>query len=245
MEKTLEKVVDILRKSKKTVAFTGAGISAESGIPTFRGDDGIWEKYDPICLDYDYYFQYPEKAWPIVRELFFDYFGSAKPNQAHLNLALMESAGLIESIITQNIDDLHQKAGSKKVIEFHGNSNFFVDTISNERFHVSEIDMKQSFPRNPSTGNLLKPDFVFFGESIPGKAYLESVELAKTASVFLVIGTTGEVVPASMIPTLAKQHGAVIIEINTKPSAYTNRVTDFFISKKASEALKLIYEELK
>ena len=126
MSKNIQKAVRILRESKHTVAFTGAGISVESGIPPFRGPGGLWSQYDPIILDLDYYKRFPDKSWPVVKKLFFDFFGSAKPNEAHLTLAQMEEEGSLKEIITQNIDNLHQEAGSSRVYEFHGNSRQFI-----------------------------------------------------------------------------------------------------------------------
>ena len=106
--------------SKYTVLFTGAGVSVESGIPPFRGENGLWSKYDPTFLLTNYFEKHPEKSWKLIHEIFYDFFGRAKPNLAHYIIAELEKKGLIEVIITQNIDDLHQKAGSKNVLEFHG-----------------------------------------------------------------------------------------------------------------------------
>ncbi|RUA30688.1 MAG: RNA polymerase subunit sigma, partial [Bacteroidetes bacterium] len=104
-EEKIREAIAILKKSKYTVAFTGAGISVESGIPPFRGAGGLWSQYDPIILDLDYYSRKPEKSWPVVKKLFFDFFGNAKPNAAHIALAKMEQEGSLKEIITQNIDN--------------------------------------------------------------------------------------------------------------------------------------------
>jgi len=156
----------------------------------------------------------------------------------------MEKVGLVNAIITQNIDNLHQEGGSKNVIEFHGNSQFFVDTVNYKKYPIEEIEIVDKPPMSKD-GNLLKPDFIFFGEGIPQDAYRKSEELAYTSDLFILIGTTGEVMPASMIPHTAKSNGAKIIEINPEESNYTNVITDIFIQEKASIALENIWENLK
>ena len=118
----LKQAAELIRNAKHVTAFTGAGISVESGIPTFRGENGLWNRFDPIFLDLDYFHQNPLTSWKLIKEIFYDFFGKAEPNLAHFALAKMEKMGFLNSIITQNIDDLHQKAGSKKVWEFHGTS---------------------------------------------------------------------------------------------------------------------------
>src|SRR5665811_1498609 len=120
MKLLLEEAAQIIKKSNYTIAFTGAGISVESGIPPFRGEHGLWNKYDPKVLDIEYYLENEEKCWFYIREIFYDFFAHAKPNKAHLVLAELEKMRLMKSVITQNIDNLHQEAGSKVVHEFHG-----------------------------------------------------------------------------------------------------------------------------
>ncbi len=235
----LSKAIQILRDSKYTVAFTGAGISVESGIPPFRGPGGLWNQYDPIILDMDYYSQKPEKSWPVVKKLFFDFFGSAKPNAAHLALAKMEQEGRLHGIITQNIDNLHQEAGSKEVYEFHGNSQQFVCLDCSAVIQRDELLLTEEPPHclKKDCNGLLKPDFIFFGEGIPVDAYESSIQAAKNADVFILIGTTGEIMPASQIPYLAKQNGAKIIEINISESNFTSQITDVFLKGKATEVM--------
>ena len=115
------KAASLLRQSKRTVAFTGAGISVESGIPPFRGPDGLWSKIDPTFIDLGYFERNPADSWKLIREIFYDFFGKAEPNAAHLGLAKLEKEGLLAAVITQNIDGLHQRAGSRKIVELHGN----------------------------------------------------------------------------------------------------------------------------
>ncbi|MBN2519655.1 MAG: NAD-dependent protein deacylase, partial [Bacteroidales bacterium] len=137
----INEAANLIRHSSRTVAFTGAGISVESGIPPFRGENGLWSKYDPVFLDINYFHQYPEKSWPLIKEIFYDFFGEAKPNAAHYALAEMEQKNLLHSLITQNIDNLHQIAGSKQVYEFHGNSRNLICQKCLTYYTVQEIDL--------------------------------------------------------------------------------------------------------
>ncbi len=216
----------------------------ESGIPPFRGPEGLWSKYDPVVLDLNYFRQHPEKSWAVIKEIFYDFFGKAKPNAAHFALAQMEKEGLLKNIITQNIDNLHQEAGSQEVIEFHGNSHSLVCMQCGRTFQYREISMETLPVRCPDCGGLVKPDFIFFGEGIPPRAYEKSLEAARKADVFLVIGTTGEIMPASQIPFLAKENGAFIIEVNTEPSNYTHTLTDIFLQGKATVVMQTLLQHL-
>jgi NAD-dependent deacetylase len=237
MNKDLQVVADIMSKSKSMIAFTGAGISVESGIPPFRGPQGLWSKYDPKCLDLDYFHLNPKDSWIAIKSIFYDFFGSAKYNLAHKVLANLEEKGILKAIVTQNIDNLHQQAGSKVVYEFHGNSQKLICLQCGTTYAPSQVDLNHLPPVCKVDKRVLKPDFVFFGEGIPENAYRKSLQVAQKADVVLIIGTTGEVMPAAMIPGEAKRNGAVIIEINTEESNYTHSITDFFLQGKASEIL--------
>ncbi len=227
----------LLGKSHYTTAFTGAGISVESGIPPFRGAEGLWSRYDPTVLDIRYFQQNPEKSWMVIKEIFYDFFGKAKPNAAHFALSEMEEKGLLRNIITQNIDNLHQEAGSREVFEFHGNSHSLVCMACGKMFGIEDVHFDNLPVRCDACGGLVKPDFIFFGEGIPPQAYEKSLEAARRADLFLVIGTTGEIMPASQIPFLAKENGAKIIEVNTEPSKFTHQITDVFLQGKATEVM--------
>jgi NAD-dependent deacetylase len=240
----IRKAAAILKKSHYTTAFTGAGISVESGIPPFRGPEGLWSRYDPIVLDIGYFQQHPKASWAVIKEIFYDFFGKAKPNAAHYVLARMEKEGLLKNIITQNIDNLHQEAGSREVIEFHGTSHSLVCMQCGKHFDLNDISLEKLPVTCNVCGGLVKPDFIFFGEGIPPEAYQKSLEAARTAEVFLVIGTTGEIVPASQIPYLAKENGARIIEVNTQPSNYTRSITDIFLQGKATEVMTALEQAL-
>jgi len=237
----IHKAASVLRRSKYAIAFTGAGISVESGIPPFRGENGIWSKYDPATLELDFFYQNPLESWKVIKELFYMYFGNASPNAAHLALARFEQKGLIKGVITQNIDDLHQKAGSKNVFEFHGNSQRLVCTKCGAAYPPGYIDFDHLPPLCGACSGLIKPDFVFFGENIPFDAYQNSVEAAEKADVVIVIGSTGEVMPAAQMPLIAKQNGATIIEVNPVPSDFTKSVTDYYLEGKATEVMKELY----
>jgi NAD-dependent deacetylase len=247
MKVYIQKAAELIRNSKAMIAFTGAGVSVESGIPPFRGTNGLWSRYDPQCLDLDFFHSHPKESWTAIKTIFYDFFGNAKFNEAHRVLADFEAKGILKTLVTQNIDNLHQMAGSKNVLEFHGNSQKLICPQCKKMYVPEEINLDVLPPLCLNDGFILKPDFVFFGEGIPEEAYRRSILAARKADVVLIIGTTGEVMPASMIPSEAKRAGATIIEINTEPSNYTNRITDIFLEGKASEILLelegLIYPE--
>jgi len=232
-----------ISESKYSVFFTGAGISVESGIPPFRGENGLWSKYDPIFLETNYFLAHPKKSWGLIMEIFYDFFGQASPNDAHYILAKLEKNGYIKSVITQNIDNLHQKAGSKNVIEFHGTSRTLTCLNCNYKYNSSEF-IKQLPPHCPRCDGLLKPDFIFFGELIPQDIYEKSVKETSSADLVILIGTTGEIMPASAIPFIAKRNKAKFIEININESNYTNSIVDIFLKGKASTVLKKIWNKL-
>lgn len=234
----------LIKAGKRVTAFTGAGISVESGIPSFRGEEGLWSKYDPKVLDLNYFEENPKHSWMAIREIFYDFFDRAQPNPAHVALAAMERNGLLQTVITQNIDDLHRKAGNKIVWEFHGNSRILLCLGCSKKYYVDEVDFGEIPPTCRLCGGLLKPDFVFFGESIPEPARSLSFREAELSDVFLVIGTTGEVMPACMIPVTAKENGARIVEVNITESRYTAQITDVFIPAKATEAMIGLSEAL-
>jgi len=234
--RNLDAAVRALQQARRVVAFTGAGISVESGIPPFRGVGGLWSKYDPECLDIDYFNAHATEAWLVIKEIFYDFFGKAKPNPAHFALAQMEAQGRLGCIITQNIDALHQQAGSRAVIEFHGTSRRLV-CMRCKRVLDYSPSLLEGMPPRCACGGILKPDFVFFGEPIPQAAHEASYAETFRSDTWLVIGTTGEVQPASWLPHQAKRQGATIVEINVEASTYTNAITDIFLSGKASEIL--------
>ncbi|MGA2976622.1 MAG: NAD-dependent deacylase [Spirochaetia bacterium] len=240
----IRSAASLIRASRYLSAFTGAGISVESGIPPFRGEGGLWSRYDPRMLEIDYFRAHPEKSWPILREIFYDNFGAAKPNAAHLALARLEAAGTLKVLITQNIDNLHYAAGSRNIVEFHGNSRKLLCLTCGKRV-AAEPALLEKLPPRCRCGGIYKPDFVFFGEGIPPEAHARSQEAARQTDVMLVVGSTGEVYPAAMVPRTAYEAGAKIIEINPEESEFTASITHLFIPMKAGEAFPLLEKELR
>ncbi|MFH0974373.1 MAG: NAD-dependent deacylase [Spirochaetota bacterium] len=230
MENNYREAAEIIKKSKNLIALSGAGHSVESGIPDFRGKDGLWTKYDPaIYAHIEMFRMHPEKTWEMLAEMQ-ELTGKAKPNAGHIALARLEEIGILKAVITQNIDNLHQAAGSKHVIEFHGNSRNLkcLDcgmTFSAEQFRIE----KCAPPRCKECGSILKPTVIFFGENIPHNALMESMRLADIADAVMVIGTSAQVFPAASIPYKAKENGATIIEMNLEKTALTDSITDIFI----------------
>jgi len=239
-EKEIIKAASLIVNAKHLVAFTGAGISVESGIPPFRGEGGIWSKYDPSILDIDYFCSNPAESWEGITEIFYSFFSEARPNAAHYLLARLEREGMLKSVITQNIDNMHTEAGNSGVIEYHGNSKWLKCKQCGERYQIAEVPLEPLPPRCQEDHEILKPDFVFFGEGIPSDAASRSVEEVSAADLLLIIGTTGEVMPAAMLPSIARSNGAQIIEINPLKSAYTDSLTDVFLQGPAAEVSKLL-----
>jgi NAD-dependent deacetylase len=238
------KAAQIIKSAQRCVAFTGAGISVESGIPPFRGENGLWNKYDPSTFDIQYFHQNTRRSWEVIREIFYDLFGRVQPNTAHFSLAQLEAMGLVAAVITQNVDNLHFEAGSRCIHEFHGGLKKLVCLGCGADYPVSQIDLSILPPVCLQCGGILKPNVIFFGEAIPEPAKTHSFDETSRADCFLLIGTTGSVAPANMIPRAAKSNGASIIEINPNPSEYTQSVTDIFLQDTACVAMKKLMKEI-
>ncbi len=239
-----DRAAQIIKSSKRCVAFTGAGISVESGIPPFRGENGLWNKYDPQIFDIQYFHTYTRQSWEVIREIFYDLFGKIKPNAAHYALVELEANRLLNSVITQNVDNLHFDAGSIIVHEFHGSLKRIACLNCKAKYKIFEIDLNVLPPTCKKCGGILKPGVIFFGEDIPEPAKTNSFNEGKKADCFILIGTTGMVAPANMIPFTAKSNGAKIIEINPYKSEYTNSITDVFLEDKATLAMEKLMDEL-
>lgn len=235
---------DIL-KSKKTIAFTGAGISVESGIPDFRSAGGLWERFDPEEYAHiEAFYSDPEKVWQMLKEMF-TLVMQAKPNPAHLGLAELERMGLLSTVITQNVDGLHQAAGNTQVIEFHGSHRTLTCPRCATTTDGTRLTIEDLPARCPRCSSLLKPDVVFFGEPIPPMAQSISFRESRTCQVLLVIGTSAVVYPAASIPMIAKQSGATVIEINMEPTPLTGQISDYLIMGPAGKIIPAIVEEVK
>lgn len=243
----IKKVAQIIKNSNYLTAFTGAGISVESGIPPFRGAGGLWEKYDPSFIEINFFYSHPLESWQEMKKIFFTSMGAAKPNKAHLALADLEKHGILKGIITQNIDNLHQRAGSKNVQEFHGTTNYLTCIECGKRYPLQDISLEQLPPRCQSCAGILKPDFVFYGEGINPKVYDESMKLALNSDVMIVVGTSGEVMPACGLPLMAKrkEKPAIIIEVNTLPSTYSDGISDYYFQEQAGGFFTKLEDELK
>jgi NAD-dependent deacetylase len=242
-EDRIQEAVEIIKESRHLVAYTGAGISVESGVPPFRGLDGLWSSYDPKYLELSYFHRHPDECWPILKKIFYEHFASAQPNVAHRVLARLEDLGVLKAVITQNIDNLHQLAGSVKVVEFHGNTRDLI-CVSCGATTAAHPDMLSSLPPRCGCGGVLKPDCIFFGEEIPQRAWIESRQETEAADVLLIVGSTGEVYPAASLPHQAAGKGARIVEINPEASNFTNTITDVFIPLPAGAALARIEQLL-
>ncbi|MBT3387752.1 MAG: NAD-dependent protein deacylase [Desulfobacula sp.] len=238
------KAAQVIKSSKRCVAFTGAGISVESGIPPFRGENGLWNKYDPQIFDIQYFHTHTRHSWEVIREIFYDLFGTIKPNTAHYALVELEANNLLSCVITQNVDNLHYDAGSIIVHEFHGSLKSIVCLKCRAKYKILEIDLNVLPPKCEKCGGILKPGVIFFGEDIPEPAKTNSFNESKKADCFILIGTTGMVAPANMIPTSAKSNGAKIIEINPYVSEYTRSITDIFLEEQAIAAMEKLMDEI-
>ena len=234
----IERAVAILLKAKHGVAFTGAGVSVESGIPPFRGENGIWNYVDPIYLELGFFLKKPLVSWQKIKEIFYDSFGRAEPNYAHYFISRLEKRGIIEAVITQNIDNLHQIAGSKYVLELHGSSKTLVCTDCGTEYDISFTDLNFLPPTCYICKGILKPKIVFFNEEPPKEELEKSFEEAARSDVLFIIGSDGEVLPAAQIPFTAKENGAKIIEINIAKSRYTDTITDIFLKGTAVDMCK-------
>jgi NAD-dependent deacetylase len=238
-----KELIDRLKKAEFVSALTGAGVSAESGVPTFRDPGGIWEKFRPEQLaNFEAFMSDPDFVWSwyqhrreIMREV--------KPNPGHYALVEFEDLFKEFNLITQNIDNLHYRAGSKNVTELHGNieRNY---CVSCKTFY-NEIDItEKKVILCKKCGSIIRPDVVWFGEILPRKELLFAEECAKNSDVFFSIGTSAEVYPAAMLPMIAKQSGAYVVEVNTRPTVMTMDV-DEVIQGKSGEILSELVKELK
>lgn len=217
-----------IRGADSVVVMSGAGVSTASGIPDFRSEDGLWSEYDPNDFHISRFRADPEGFWRQRVELVEDLFGDGvEPNAAHEALARLEDAGHLEGLITQNIDGLHQKAGSENPIEIHGNGQRVVCTGCNRRFDADPIFERVEAGEVPPTcedcGDILKPDVVLFGEQLPEHELFRAQSLVEGADVFLVVGSSLTVEPAASFPRKAADRGATLIIINLERTELSGR----------------------
>lgn len=244
-DQQIEKLARRIIAARKVVALCGAGMSVESGIASFRGRGGLWEKYDPEEYGHISTLRnQPEKAWIMLREMSREIM-RAKPNAGHVALAELERMGLLSSIITQNVDGLHHVAGNTKVIEFHGNLQSVVCMQCGDTRPSSSINIDDSPPRCAKCNGAYKPDAVFFGEAIPSEALNRSHRESNTCDLMLVVGTSALVYPAATMPEIARSAGAEVVEINPSETPLTGTVSNSILKGPSGEVLDRLVRSVK
>ena len=244
MDDLIKKAAEDLSGAKMVTALTGAGISVESGIPPFRGKGGLWEKYDPMEVAHiDSFLQDPVRVWNLLIKDMKDVIDQATPNDCHKGLARLEALGNLTSEIPQNVDGLHQMAGNTDVIEFHGTFAWQRCMECSAHFETRHVNISEIPPRC-DCGGILRPNVIFFGEMIPQEAHWRSQQVATDCDVMLVIGTSAVVQPAALMPVVAKESGAKIIEINPESTLLTGEISDYLIKGPAGDVTNGIIEEL-
>lgn len=229
-------VARLLAAARHTVVLTGAGVSKESGIPTFRGKDGLWTlRGEPPLNQYQTFRQDPKRWWERRLEQqaqpdeFATMLRAAEPNDAHFALAGLEACGAVAHVITQNVDNLHRRAGQRALTEIHGNTRFMRCTDCHTRWPEGEvaINIEDLPPRCPERGcgGIVKGDGVMFGEPIPPDALERCYAETLACDLFLIAGTSAVVYPAAHFPQLAVQHGAPLIEVDPEPTALSELAT--------------------
>lgn len=241
MKEQAGEFVALVRSSSSTVAFTGAGVSTESGIPDYRSPEtGLWENIDPSVVSLDGFYRDPSRYYDYAAELY-PTRRDAEPNPSHHLLAKLEEGGLIEGVITQNVDGLHQDAGSSRVHELHGSLR---QAVCLECSSLVSMDGKEGImervlsgenpPLCKECGGLLKPNAVFFGEMLPRIPWQRSLELTQGCDLFLAIGSSLQVSPANMLPDIALKAGAKLAVINLTPTPYDGDA-DLVVREKIGE----------
>lgn len=245
MEQLIRRAAEILARSRCLVVFTGAGISKESGIPTFReAQEGLWAHYDPSELaTVEGFRRNPRRVW----EWYTYRFGRIEqvtPNPGHRAIAALERYLPRVIVITQNIDDLHRAAGSSDVIELHGNWRYYKCLSGHTGFTRADFaDQTDVPPRCPRCGALLRPDVVWFGEMLPAEAIERAFAESSACDAMLVVGTSGLVQPAASLPLYAHRAGRPVIEVNPNPSDITP-LADIFLQGPAGQILPKVVDTL-
>ena len=239
----IERLAQLIIESQKVIVFTGAGISTESGIPDFRSPGGIWSRYDPEDFTIQKFLSSPaarKTIWKMSVEG--GLLTEAEPNLAHYAIAELYQLGKLDCVITQNIDNLHQKAGvpEDKVFELHGNVGWVVCLSCRRRFPMPEVLQKIKegieVPDCPDCQGILKPDAVFFGEALPQETLQEAIRRAQNCDLFIVIGSTLVIYPAAYIPTYAGEAGATLAIVNLTPTPF-DHYAEVVIRGKAGEIM--------
>ena len=247
MDEELDRLADAIRGADSTVALTGAGVSTASGIPDFRGESGIWGgRFDPDDFRIGRFRSDPTGFWTDRLELHEAMFpGEIEPNPAHEALAEMESAGRLDAVITQNTDGLHQRAGSDRVLELHGNAQRVVCMDCGEKSDAGPVRERVREGERPprcGCGGLLKPDVVLFGESLPEAILADARRRASDSDVFLAIGSSLRVEPAASLPKVAARNGTLGI-FNLDPTPHDS-VADVVLREDVTAALPALADRL-
>ena len=231
-----EQISNRLKEAEKIVFVTGAGISQESGIPTFRGKDGLWRKYDPMKLaTIDAFYEDPKLVWEWYEERRKNIL-AANPNPGHTAIAELEKYKQI-SVLTQNIDGLHQRAGSTHVYELHGSIITIKCTVCDFKDNI--VSSFSQLPPLCKCGNMLRPDVVWFGESLPQDVWKYAMDQASSCDVMVVVGTSLAVSPANLLPVYAKQNGATMVEVNIEQTPMSSSM-DISLRSSAASALPVL-----
>ncbi len=248
LEEKIRKSARLILDAAVVVAFTGAGISTESGLKDFRGKGGLWQKYDPYYYaNYQVFLDRPELYWTMVKEERYGRDKEVKPNPAHLAFAELEAMGKLDCVITQNVDELHQLAGNKKVIELHGSSRTSYCMKCKREFSYDEVVAKLELGEIPpkcDCGGVLKASTVLFGEPLPVEPFNEAVWWAESADLMLVIGSSLTVFPAADLPRRVIQRGKKTILINLTETPFDPNF-DVIFYEKAGKILPLIVKEVR
>ncbi len=251
MEDKINKVAAMIAKARKIVFFTGAGVSTESGIPDFRSPGGLWTRFDPDDFTIDKFIQSGEtrkKMWKILLEG--GLMADAQPNAAHYAIAELEKMGKLSSVITQNVDNLHQKAGNDPAIvhELHGNMQWLLCLDCGEKYPVETMIQSRPsadyVPECRNCGGILKPDVIFFGEPLPQKVLRQATYTAQECDLFIIVGSSLVVYPAAYMPQYAKQARANVVIINLGPTEQDD-LADVIINHSAGETMTKILKRLK
>jgi NAD-dependent deacetylase len=218
-------LAELIRANQPCVALTGAGVSTESGIPDFRSATGIWAEYDPMeVASIDAFHRDPERVWEFYGARL-DVLAAARPNAGHFALAELERLGLLQAVITQNIDRLHTAAGTRELVEVHGTIAQARCLVCNAIVPREDVRALLPVPHCPRCGAVLKPDVVMFGELLPAKAMERAIALAGAAGLLLVVGSSLEVWPVAGLPDETIAGGGKVAIVNRDPTPYDDGAT--------------------
>ncbi len=250
LEALISKVAGLVLSASRTVIFTGAGVSTESGIPDFRSPGGLWDRFDPDDFTYQKFISdvsARRRQWQLLwRERLTE---EVKPNPAHYAIAELDKLGRLDCVITQNVDNLHQKAGlpQEKVFELHGNMQWVVCLGCGQRYPMEQIrarlDKGEEIPDCQACHGILKPDIVLFGEALPESVFEEAAARARNCDLFIVIGSTLVVYPAALLPSYAADAGARLVIINLSPTPM-DEVATVLIRAKAGEVMPKVVQRV-